>query len=105
MIKKWKNSNELTKETVIEYLQSIYEIYQTNHDDTNNNNKEIIEIEDILEEIQYIGSHFEEMKEEIKKLPEEEMFYIIRNKDFQIKTEDTIWKIIKESLHSHLLFV
>ena len=38
------------------------------------------------------------MKEDIKKLPEEEILYIMRNESFQIKTENTIWKIIKEKL-------
>ena len=99
MIKKWKKSEEITKETVIEYLKNIEDIFYNNdntHDDNQNNGREMIDIDDIKEEIKYIENHLEEMKEEIKQLREEELIYIIRNKNINIEKEDIIWEIIKK---------
>ena len=61
MIKKWKKSNKLTKETVIEYIKCINQI---NNNDTEEEKRYYID--DIAEEIKYIAQHLEEMKEEVK---------------------------------------
>ena len=102
IIKKWKQTEEMTKETVIEYLKNIEDIYYNNDNINNHNNnqenqnnknnirKEFIDIEDIEEEIKYIGNHLEEMKEGIKELREEELIYIIRNQNISIEKEDFI---------------
>ena len=98
MIKKWKNSNELTKERAIEYLKLMHEIEEVNN---NKDTKYFIykgNNEDIKEEIDFIVKHFEEMKEEIKKLKVEDIFYILRKEDISIKSEDTIWEITKDQL-------
>ena len=60
MIKKWKNSNEMNNESIMKYIKSIHEI-EDNKDIQDKGN-----IENIKEEIEYIGNHLEEMKEEIK---------------------------------------
>jgi len=90
MIKIWKKANKdnnQIKEIIIEYLKCITEINDKNED-----------IEDIKEEINYIAKHLEEMKEEVKQLREEELIYIIQNENLSIKSEDTIWEIIKERM-------
>ena len=56
MIKKWRKSILLTNETVINYINSNY---------SKDQDKKNIFFEE-KEYIQYIGNHFEDMKEEIK---------------------------------------
>ena len=92
MIKLWKNSNEMNKETIIQYIKTIHKIYE------NEDNQNKVNLEDIKEEIEYFGNHLEEMKEEIKNLKFEELIYVIRKEDISIKSEDTIWEIIKERI-------
>ena len=76
----------------MKYIKSIYEI--NDNDDIQDKGN----TEEIKEEIEYIGSHLEEMKEEIKELKLEEIIYILRKEDISIKSEDTIWEIIKERI-------
>ena len=94
MITKWKKTIEL-KERVNEYAKYLHDtkIYYGKTEE-----KEIIDIEDIKDDLQYIGKHLEEMKEDVKKFKEEILLLLIRNEDITIKSEDTIWEIIKERL-------
>ena len=115
MIKTWEKSSQLTKETVIEYIQIINEIndsYNNNKKDNNEDTKEKenngIKAErkilgndyfkEIEEEILYIRAHLEEMKEEVKKMNQEELIYIIRGSDINVKSEDIIWEICKDRI-------
>ena len=95
MIKKWKMSNQMTEETDINSLKIINKINSKNNEGTE---KEVYDIEDIKEEIEYIIKHFEEMKEEVKSLPEEYLIYIIRNGVIKMENEDTLWEIIRERI-------
>ena len=58
-------------------------------------------MDDIKPELDYISKHLEEMKEEIKKLTDQEFIYLIRNENINIKNEDLLWDIIKERVDSH----
>ena len=99
MIKKWKNSNEKNKESIMKYIKSIHEIEDTGDINDIEDKGNIENIENVKEEIEYIGNHLEEMKEEIKELKLEEIIYILRKEDISIKSEDTIWEIIKERIN------
>ena len=46
----------------------------------------------------YIGNHFEEMKEEIKLLRDEELIFILKNCKVTVEKEDIIWEIVKERI-------
>ena len=98
MLKKWKESEELTNKTVFQYLKGIFDIYKNDNKDNSGEMREIIDFEDIKEEIQYIGKHFSEMKEEIMKFPAKDLIYILKNEELTIESEDIIWEIVKEKL-------
>ena len=63
MLKIWKNSNELSKERIINSIKAIHDI----KGGQNNNNKSLIKEtminNDIKEELEYLGKHLIEMKE------------------------------------------
>ena len=94
MIQMWKKSYELTNERVINYLKCLSEMKENkiNNMDNKSNNieKESIEDNDSSEEIEYIRQHLEDMKEEIKELSIETLFYIMRIDNLLVKSEDTI---------------
>ena len=101
MIKKWKNSNELSNKKVIENIKSFEDVEEEKKEKNKRkkDNKDIqynINKEDIQEELEYIGKHFEDMKEDIKNLRSETIIDIIRKEDISVKSENTIWEIIKE---------
>ena len=64
MVAKWKNSNPITKETVIENIKSIREIYYQNNENNFlniNPEKETNYFEEIKDEIEYIENNLKEM--------------------------------------------
>ena len=90
MIKKWKKSQELSKEVCIQFIIGNRKLL----------NKNINEIENIQEELGYIEEHIEEMTEEIKELSDEELIFILKNSNLKVKNEDVIWKIVKERIEN-----
>ena len=91
MIKKWKNSFELTNKGVINYLNSCYEIKNK----SNPKNQGFKDYEDIKTELEYLINHFEEMKDDIKDLNDNILIYLLRSENLLVKNEDIIWDTIK----------
>ena len=89
MIKKWSDSLEFSKETIIKSIKAYHQII------TKKNNK-YKDIENIKEELEYISEHLEEMKDIIKELNDEEVIYILKNDKIKVEKEDIIWEIVKE---------
>ena len=76
MIQKWSKFHQITNKSINEFLLS-----------------KVSDIDDMKAfkgNIKYITNNLEELKEDLKFLPEEELIYLIRNEDLKVEKEDTI---------------
>ena len=84
MIKQWAKSKEFKKETIIQSIKEYHTFANMN----------------MKEELEYIGEHFEEMKEEIRELNDEDLILILKSQKIKVEKEDLIWEIVKERIQN-----
>ena len=93
MLKEWNKNQKITKETINKMIQINHKLY-----DKTNIKGDQKEIENMKEVLEYIGEHFEELKNEIQELTNEEIIFILKNDKIKVEKEDIIWEFVKERI-------
>ena len=96
MIKKWKKQEslkELTKEIIMKNIEANRRIFNKNENE---------KIQNMKEELEYIGEHLEDMKEEIQQLDDDELLFILNNNKTKVENEGIIWTIVKERMKNNI---
>ena len=90
MINEWSKCQELTKENIIKSIKAKHQI------SSNLSYNKKMTIENLEAELKYFEEHFEEMKEDIDELSEEELVLILKKDKIKVEKEDIIWEIVKK---------
>ena len=92
MINEWSKCSELTKENIIKRIKAKHQI------SSNLSYNKKMTIENLEAELKYFEEHFEEMKEDIDELSDEELIFILKNDKIKVEKEDIIWEIVKKRI-------
>ena len=91
MVEQWEKWEEISKENVIKRINLLRK----------NSNTSPIQQGSLEEEYEFVGKHFEELKNEISQLEIDEIIRILKHPGLIIETEDTLWEIIKQKIEEY----
>ena len=86
MIKKYNKNRGLKTESIIRCIKEYHKMSD-------------MKLENIKEELEYVGNHLEQVKEDIQILTDEELLFIL-NTVITVENEGILWNIVKERIQS-----